>query len=280
MPRKPTSPPSHWRFPKEGAPYFVSDDLPEDSEELEHHVTVAFTGRLVADGRQVEHLPRPDEWPDALLVVDGVRVGVELVEVVDPTHRRQVMGLGWYLDEIAAALRACGCEDAVAGMTLQLFDGYRPLPAARSKAARQLVSAITSQFCGEHADTFRTSEPQIWRQARFTDAAADIMLAGHRVSTTDPDYDLRWNGAYAVDELCLARTVAGKIDQHYSSHAAIDEVWLLAWDSFGYMITSNRGAAQEILSAASHPFAQVWTTYLGGGDLVSVEPLWPAGVGA
>jgi hypothetical protein len=64
--------------------------------------------------------------------VDGRRVGIEMVEIVDPQHRKKVQGQPWYLAEVRKAFEVVQLDASLRGMAIELFDQYKDLPAARS----------------------------------------------------------------------------------------------------------------------------------------------------
>lgn len=276
MPKKPTSPAGHWLFPKRGRPYLVAEQLPTDSETLEASVVELFVARLRHLGHKVMGRARPDDWPDAAIAIGERTVGIELVEVVDSDHRQQVSGHAWYLSELRRAFAARGLDAALRGMTLELSDGYGGLPPARSGPALELVGNIAEQLADRRED-LAASPLNVLRIVHFVSDPWNVSLFGARILSSVPDYGLRWNGAYMADPNCLARAVRGKLDQPYDGRCSFDELWLLAWDSFGYLLTSDRTTAFTLLDSVSHVFDRAWTCYLAGGPLVIVDELWPTG---
>lgn len=277
MPKKPTSPAGHWVFPKEGAPYLVSDQLPDTAEEIEAYVVERFAERIRALGHDVAVQPRPEgEWPDAALTVDGMTVGVELVEVVDAEHRRHVADEAWLLERFREAVSAHGLETSLAGMELHFSDGYGGLPPARSRDARSLVETMVAKVA-EEAGHLAASEVNIVRRLEFSAPPWDLSLWGWRVAEGADGYVLRGASGYLVDPNNLVRAIAKKVASQYTSGSGFDSLWLLAWDSFGYLLAGGEDDPRPValLEHAEHPFDKVWTCYLAGGPAVFVDRLWP-----
>lgn len=263
-------------FPKQGPAYIVSDVLPETTEAIEASVVESFARRLGDSGLEAEVLPRPSgEWPDGALRVDGRRVGLELVEVVDPSHRQKVQGQSWYVAEIDAAFAELGLVEALAGTELQLDDMYMGLPPARSRRAHRLVRLVATKMATNYRETFANSPLNSFQLADFDFPPHRVRLLGCRVAQDGSGHRLRWNGGYQVDSLCLRRAVEKKVGQRYDGRAGHDELWLIAWDSFGYLMHSAKGAARSILDASPHSFDALWTCWLMGAGRAVIEQLWP-----
>jgi len=263
-------------FPKRGQPYLERVDLPETTEAIEAHVVRLFAQRLADGGHDVEVLPRPPgDWPDGAIVVDGRRVGLELVEVVDGQHRQKVQGQGWYLSEFRHAFARRRLGKALAGMELELFDMYKGLPPARARAARQLVDLIATELSTKHEKAFVDTPVGGCQIAQFDFPPREIKLVAQRVTNDISDFRIRWNGAYFVDHMCLKGAVQKKVGQLYAGRDGHDMLWLVAWDSFGYLVNSAKQAARTPLDASPHPFDAVWTCSLAGPRVTFLEQLWP-----
>jgi hypothetical protein len=158
MPNKPTSPPSHWIMPREGEPRFVSDELPADYVELERHVALLFAEWAAGFGVPVVELPRPTgDYPDAHFQINGYSVGIELVEVVDSAHRRDVArgranGGGYEVDpmnfanavakKIAKGYKPEGYDE----FWLLCWDSYGYLSNSDPRPGRDLLSGSDHPF--------------------------------------------------------------------------------------------------------------------------------------
>jgi hypothetical protein len=276
MAKKPSSPPAAMVFPKAGAPYLVTQELPATTEAIEDHVVRPFAGELTKQGHEVQLLPRPETWPDAAILLDGHRVGLELVEVVDPRHRRMLQGQPWYIAELQDAFAELGVAEALAGMTLELFDEYQGLPPARSSEAISFVRSIATEMATEHREEFANSPINVLTAASFSAPHYRVTLFGVRASNSATTYNLRWNGAYMADPSCMQRTVQGKVAKRYTKKGGYDELWLLAWDSFHYLRHSTKQGARATLDTTpSHPFDALWTCRLPAPRVVVIEQIWP-----
>lgn len=276
-PRKPTSPPTTLLLPESGEPVIDSQELPSTTEEIEEHVIGVLASHLSAVGREAEVLPRPDgEWPDAALAFDGATVGVEVVEVVNHDHRRKLQGHAWYVNQFKEAFDAAGLSELLAGTQLMISDRYEGWPPARSAAAQELIHVAVGQLTSHHPDTF--ARCRVGDEIQFTDLVVSpyrVDIVSEKTTASDDTYRLFCDEAYRTDRRDLQRAVQNKLAQRYASRAGYDELWLVAWDSYGYL--SAQRTPTDLLDGESHVFDALWTCQLHGLGLSQVHQLWPSG---
>ncbi|MCG2583064.1 hypothetical protein [Massilia sp. TS11] len=86
VPDKPSLPLSIGVFPKAGGFETTSEQLPKSKVEAELRIAANFASALkVRFGRELGKLT-PSEWPDVVTSEGERRVGIELVEIVNPAH--------------------------------------------------------------------------------------------------------------------------------------------------------------------------------------------------
>lgn len=185
-----------------------------------------------------------------------------------------VQGQPWYLAEIKRAFARHRVNKALAGMELTFSDMYKGLPPARSPDARQLVDLLAAQMATKYQETFASTPIGAVQAAEFDMPPHQIRLVAQRVTNGLADYLCRWDGAYFVDHMCLKRAIEKKLGQHYVGRAGHDELWLVAWDSFGYLTYSAKQAARTSLDADPCGFDAVWTCALRPKH-AAIEQLWP-----
>jgi len=87
MPKKPSKPLGHIVFPKSGPPSLVSERLPASKHELEQVIIRKFVAALHQRFQRTLAPPtRGTEWPDFWTSEGTARIGIEVVEVVNPDH--------------------------------------------------------------------------------------------------------------------------------------------------------------------------------------------------
>lgn len=250
--------------------------LPRDKEQLEAYVASNFAKWLRHEGRDVHELGRPaGEWPDACLEVEGDRVGIELVEVVDQAHRRRRAGDPWYLTELKAALVASGLWGEMAGLDLTLHDGWGELPRPRSARSVQLIEGLVDRASMERDSFIRCAEGVPCGVRHEDGQAASLSLMGVRRSDVAGPARLTWDGGYMVEHGNLFGTVARKIAKNYTTVHGFDQLWLLVWDRSFYLLRSGRDTALSLLNQADHPFDQVWISVLAPLPMSPAGELWP-----
>ena len=87
VPDKPSSPLEYFVFPKHGRPTRVTEALPRTKQELEGAIAEKFVRALRERFGRVLVDPLPgDDWPDFWTEESGAKIGIEVVEVVNPEH--------------------------------------------------------------------------------------------------------------------------------------------------------------------------------------------------
>lgn len=67
----------------------IVEPLPDVKEDLELAIVERFLNGLRAQGRDIGRPQRGGDPPDAVVQIEGARVGIEVVEVIDPEHAQR-----------------------------------------------------------------------------------------------------------------------------------------------------------------------------------------------
>src|SRR4051812_13159898 len=90
-PRKPSAPVSAvvWRAGG-GPPHLISEPLPESKDALERAIVDRFIVTIREEhGLLLEPPTKPLEWPDFETRAGDRKIGIEVVEVIEPAHARK-----------------------------------------------------------------------------------------------------------------------------------------------------------------------------------------------
>lgn len=267
VPRKPSEPLATIVFRAGGrGAHMVVEPLPEAKEDLELAIVTKFIGAIRTHGIILNPPTRGDrEWPDfETSRPNGDRVGIEVVEVVDPDHAQKRARQSHYLKELLP--RLSGLTSALDGLVLTVDDGYQTpqWPPVRTPEGRRLLSHFVECL---HADAAVLAQvppgPGTYRRWDFEGLQVGIMaMRGRRLDGfPSTGIDLRFSGTFPTNSTLLARTVLGKLRKSYG-HYDRGDLWLLAYAGNGLGIDDDVvSCARTLLDAAPHPFVEVWSFF-------------------
>lgn len=282
-PRKPYDPAAVAIFGAAGErPRFETEMLPEDDRLAEALVAERFATGLVRSGRTARVLERVGEFPDARLEVDGVEVGLELVEVVNSRLRARNVKRRWYGAALRDALAAV--SPALTGVTLLIDDGAAEdlWPREGTTSARGVVRDLAQAV---FANAGQLAELPPHRQG-LIDAPPGALAAApdapvtitcyHREDDDPMVVRVMERGHERADERAsvLETAVAAKVNAGYRYGSPL---WLLAWTTRGYVTgVLARWRAWDMAESTGHPFDSVWGLELSvGNDVLPIE-IWPS----
>jgi hypothetical protein len=147
-PRKPSAPLGTivWTG---GRVRLIHEELPATKDELEAAIIRKFVGALEErTGTRLELSPRaePNDWPDFEGTLEGRKIGIEIVEAVDPDHARKRSRQGEYLRELLP--RVADLEMDLRGLCLTIVDGYQEpeWPPVRSRDGLRLLAELEANL--------------------------------------------------------------------------------------------------------------------------------------
>ena len=146
-PRKPSVPVTAIVFRGGGrGTHMIVEPLPEAKEDLELAIVERFLNGLRAQGRDIGRPERGPDPPDAVVQIDGARVGIEVVEVIDPEHAQRRAIPEQYLRALLPLLQ--DLEAQLEGVAMTVVDGYQePMwPSVASNQGRRLVQFLCQKI--------------------------------------------------------------------------------------------------------------------------------------
>lgn len=205
-PQKPNRNPGHIVFPKEGAAYRETEQMPRDQTGIEAVVGAKFVGALRHfHGRELGDLRRGTEPADLECNESGEVVGIQVVEVIDHDWRQLLEMRTSYF----TSLRQLGEElfGAFRGCRLVLVDDGEPpyLPPATSSAGSNCLSELTDQIRNAGRDIASLETGKIHSVRLTTSAPArriQFIIECIVAHSADAPVTLDWHGGgrpYQVD---------------------------------------------------------------------------------
>lgn len=278
-PRKPSEPLAKIVFRAGGrGTHMVVEPLPEVKEDLELTIVTKFIAAMEqAEGHTVEPPTRGDEWPDFETRADGRKIGIEVVEVINPDHAQKRARQSQYLKEVLPLVQ--DLEPVLDGVALTLTDGYQDpaWPPVGSAQGQRLIQHIAGHLRAEVDVLARTPRgPGLFRQWDFEALRAGCLtLRGRPISgSLTKGLDLKFSGTFPIDgaklNAMLATTIDEKIQKAYAAYGSGD-LWLLAYAPFYPVIEEGPvSLARAVLRSKSHPFAAVWAFFPFSGEQAGV----------
>jgi hypothetical protein len=283
-PRKPSVPLTSIVFRAGGrGTQLIVEPLPEAKEELELAIVERFLNGLRAQGRDVGRPERGPDPPDAVVQIDGVRVGIEVVEVIDPENAQRRAIQEQYLRALLPLLQ--DLEAQLEGVAMTVVDGYQePMwPSVASNQGQRLVQFLCQKIRAAVGELAVVKMPRGFHQewAGFEDPRFRLgimAMRGQRISGAPAvGLDLHFSESFpmGVEKLngLLAEAVERKLPKRYPE----GKLWLLAYSNDHSVVeeeSTNRACA--VLSGREHPFEAVWAFWLlaghNGGESVRVNP--------
>lgn len=281
-PRKPSQPLGHIVFPKRGRPYTVLEPLPESQKELEARIVRKFIGAMrYFEHRELATPVEADLWPDFETREGETKVGIEVVEVVNPDHAEKGRIQQLYAARVRELLD--DMQARLAGLSVRLDDGYQepPYPPLRSKAGERLARSIAENLRVAAAKLDRLPVGHVavyrWRTGRdVPNTGASIT----RVSAPEAEHAVRlgYLGSFPerqdVGEALLAATIASKIARLYTRYEG--RLLLLAYGCGAWHGDAVMKQARRVLREHPHPFDEVWHILpFAGEDVGDIRRVWP-----
>jgi hypothetical protein len=283
MPKKPSRPVGHIVFPRAGTPFGVSEFLPDRKEDLEATLARKFVESMQSRFGRMLSPPFSDaNWPDFWSAENGHRVGVEIVEVVNPDHIALEQIRRRYADRLRRDLKPI--LENLRGVDLEIDDGYqhRRYPEVNARGGDSIVE--------EFRNLLETNRDRIrsMRAGSFLHLRARERLDFSIGFVVTPAHDRNapasiWYGnAFPVSvdrgELLVREAIERKLSKRYSRprHWSL---WLLAYDANRATTNGPVAAdqAHQLLCDTSHPFTEAWFMVPTAGDIPSfLESVWPS----
>lgn len=267
MPRKPSRPIDLIVFPKGGGKArYVAENLPETKDELEKAIVRKFIVALRERfGRDLAEPERRGAWPDFWTLEKQRRVGIEIVEVVNPDHIQLEQIRRLYVKRLSSDLSDLLGE--LPGIVLDLADGYQhyKYPSIRSSAAQIICTNYRRLLLRSRNRLEAVRAGQALHLRGDHGPGGEIVgFLAKRVANRHMGGTLEYGTSFPVvkDRAAdlLMETVLRKQEKHYSAppDAAL---WLVAYDvndalMWGHHLAAERANAH--LASATHPFAEVW----------------------
>jgi hypothetical protein len=279
--RKPSEPLAKLIFrPGGGGTDLVVELLPEEKDDLELAIVTKFIGALQqAHGLVLGTPVRGDTWPDFETIAGTQKIGIEVVEVVEPDHALKIARQSQYLQELLPLVQ--DLEPPLDGVAITIDDGYQvpSWPTVRSAEGQRLLRHLAARIHAEADAIGRVPPgPGLCRRWDLDGQRVGIgALRGRRIRG-DPrtGLNLRFMGTFPTDGAALVRAVEGKIEKRYGTYGCGD-LWLLAYTQHYFEIEDlPMAAARSLLQAKDHPFAAVWAFVpLSGEEAGAVVRVFP-----
>jgi len=284
---KPSRQLGHIAFSKTGRAFKVAEPLPSRKEDLEATIVAKFVGRLrSSEGRDLCIPTKGDQWPDFETSEGEVRIGIEIVEVLNIGHARKRRVQELYASRVRELL---GDEyGRLTGLTITLDDGYQdpPYPLLNSKAGQALVQSIVDNLRSELPRLERLEIGRMFVARWQTEPSKPQTGAGgYRVAPPDSGSlpEIGYSGifpALSTDvQFLLSQAIAHKISKNYPVYSK-GKLILLAYEVFSLSVDQapSRAAAlaRNFLSKQKHPFDEVWYFYPYAAEASGhIERIWP-----
>lgn len=267
MPRKPSRPVDLIVFPKGGGKArYVVENLPETKDELEMAIVRKFVVALRERfGRDLAEPERQREWPDFWTLEKQRRVGIEIVEVVNPDHIQLEQIRRLYVKRLSSDLSDLLGE--LPGIVLDLDDGYQhyKYPSIRSSAG-QIICTNYKRLLHRSRNRLEALQTgQLLHLRGDHGPGGEIVgFLAKRVADQNTGGTLVYGTSFPVvkDRATdlLKETVLRKQAKHYTAPQDAS-LWLLAYDvndalMWGHDLAAERANAH--LESVTHPFAEVW----------------------
>lgn len=238
--------------------------LPQERDHLELSISRMFVHSLEqATGRVVSDLSKNEPWPDFIAQEKGVRVGIEVAQIVDDRY-------------IARLSRS----QAIAGRAMELV-----------KDMRSTLQGLSLEVACEHedpefpppgtpeaetvaqglADLIRSiPPPSRWSMGMVLPGLSPIapgrpmaVLYAHRQADPKADFHVHVRGGYPTNARHMAesveRTLEGKIQKRYASFDGRLMLLLYSLDTLLLLEEETwASAGRAVLERAEHPFAEAW----------------------
>lgn len=283
-PRKPSVPLAAIVFRGGGrGTHMIVESLPEGKEDLELAIVERFLQGLRADGRVVGKPERGPDPPDAIVQIDGARVGIEVVEVIDPDHAQRRAIQQQYLSALLPLLQ--DLEAQLDGIAMTVVDGHQdPMwPSVASKQGQRLVQFLCQRIraaVGELADVkMARGFHQEWAGFEDPRFRLGIMaMRGRRISGGPAvGLDLRFSGAFPIGVEKLNGLLAEAIERKLPKRYPEGRLWLLAYSQDHSVVEEeSTSRARASLSGPGQPFEAVWAfspvAGSNGGEAVQIHP--------
>lgn len=240
----------------------IVEPLPEEKDDLELAIVKKFIVALQqALGLALGTPVRGDTWPDFETMAGTQKIGIEVVEVVEPEHALKKARQSQYLEELLPLVQ--DLEPIFDGVAIAIDDGYQvpPWPTIRSAEGQRLLQHLAGRIRAE-ADAIGRVPPGPGLCLRWDLDGLRVgigALRGRRIRG-DPrtGLNLHFTGTFPTDGAALVRSVAGKIKKGYGTYGGGD-LWLLVYTQRYFEIEDRPvAAARSLLQSRAHPFAAVW----------------------
>lgn len=148
---------------------------------------------------------------------------------------------------------------------------YRGIEA---RVARDFVTALNGlgirAELGERPDADRPDAMIRVGDRRIGVELVEVVDGKHRAAGEDT--------VWFVDSALLEKTIVRKLEKDYKVDG-FDEIWLLAWDSFGYLTHQKPLEWGDHLPVSNSEFSAIWVMWVVP-TLPLIERLWPPHVTA
>jgi hypothetical protein len=284
-PRKPVRNPGHIVFPKVGAAYAETEQMPRNQAGLEAIVGVKFLGALRHFlGRDLRDLRRGTEPADLECDEGDAVVGIQVVEVIDHDWRQLLEMRSGYL----AALRQRGEElfGSFRGCRLVLVDDGEPpyLPQVTSSAGSECLGELVEQIRNAGTNIASLEVKKI-RSVKLTTTAParriQFILERMQPYGSEAPVTLDWHGggrSYQVDlpRGLLPAAVRSKIEKQYAKPSYRFVLLAYSTETLFDDDDPDFAATRDLLDGSPHPFDEVWFLYLYvNQDLGHIVKVWP-----
>jgi hypothetical protein len=268
-------------FSKAGTVRKRVEAMPDDQDALEELVVQRFVSALNERyGRKVEIVEclskeRRDP-PDFLAIEGGKTVGIEVTEVVEPSHRRLHSARQNYGKVVQETLLERGNQ--LRGIIVRIFDahGEPSYPPTHSKQGEEIIASVV-RLVEERQAHLAELVVGAERHVRLPSSVCSWAVF-QRVAENNEEcgaIQVEFTGGYVISRDSLITAIRSKTGKNYLLPCEAD-LWLLA---YGLLVSGDPESietASRELSVTTHPFAEVWYAHLipsGRGDIL-LDQVW------
>ena len=276
--RRPTEPLISVGLATSGGPDVDVEVLPDEIGAIEVEIGRQFAAALTGIGIAATSEPSDGEPADSVLLIGGVKVAVQHVEVVDAQRRMVQRTRDWYAAQVTKTVREI-CSP-LSGIEIRMDDGmcWEEWPNRDTVAAQALVDHLAFDIMN-HRARLNLIEPGYLLEWRFhASSGAEFGMTATRSLDGVADQGIvvrpvrSWSSSAADAQGLLAESIRRKLLKRYARPRG-RELWLLAYGP--HLGVESLESAYEVLKVeAQSPFARVWAMdrTVGGSDLAE---LWP-----
>jgi hypothetical protein len=244
------------------------EPLPALKEDLELAIVGKFVGAMQAQGQILEAPMRGKEWPDFETRTGEQRIGLEVVEIVNPDHAKKRTLQQQYLAAVLPLVE--DLAPALENVAMTILDAYQdpPWPHPSSAEGQRLVQHIVQHLRADVGDIAQCGAPprtflRMWDFEKSRLRVGIMALRGRPIpGSIITGIDLRFSGTFPMtvttSQALLADAIHAKIEKSYTSYEP-GALWLLAYSESHFTIDDASVAlARELLRKRFHPFAAIW----------------------